>query len=83
MGGITLLLNLGQLTYDSNGNPDPLPTPLERATSLFNALDRNAVGTLSKQEFLEAYTQRYRVFIKYYVFFKNFQYMQPLPRKDC
>ena len=51
------------MTYDANGNPDPLPTPLERAASLFNALDKNEVGSLTKEEFLEAYTQRSELII--------------------
>ena len=48
----------GDVTYDANGNPDPLQSPLDRAASLFSALDRNDSGSLTKQEFMEAYKQR-------------------------
>jgi hypothetical protein len=33
---------LGQYSYDGNGLPEAVPTPLERAATLFRALDRHA-----------------------------------------
>ena len=43
---------------DGNGNPDHVPTPFERAASLFAALDRNNDGSLTRKEFVASYTQR-------------------------
>jgi hypothetical protein len=50
---------LGQYSYDgNNGLPEAVPTPLERAATLFRALDRRNLGVLTKQEFMEGYMQR-------------------------
>ncbi len=49
---------LGQYSYDGNGLPEAVPTPLERAATLFRALDRRNLGVLTKQEFMEGYMQR-------------------------
>ena len=48
----------GESQDDGNGNPDRVPTPLERAASLFAALDRNNDGSLTRKEFVASYTQR-------------------------
>ena len=48
----------GESQDDGNGNPDRIPTPLERAASLFAALDRNNDGSLTRKEFVASYTQR-------------------------
>ena len=48
----------GEIRYDANGNPEPLPTAEERAQSLFSALDKDNDGCLTKQEFLTGYTKR-------------------------
>ena len=48
----------GETEDDGNGNPDHIPTPLERAASLFAALDRNNDGSLTRKEFVASYTQR-------------------------
>ena len=54
-----LLTNIsGEIRYDSNGNPEPLPTAQERAASLFSALDRDNDGCLTKKEFLTGYSKR-------------------------
>ena len=34
----------GEVRYDGNGNPEPVPSAKERAESLFSALDRDQVG---------------------------------------
>ena len=56
--GNTLLV-LGEIRYDANGNPEPLPTAKERAESLFSALDKDNDGCLTKTEFISGYTKRY------------------------
>ena len=48
----------GEAQDDGNGNPDHVPTPFERAASLFAALDRNNDGSLTRKEFVASYTQR-------------------------
>ena len=48
----------GESQDDGNGNPDYIPTPFERAASLFAALDRNNDGSLTRKEFVASYTQR-------------------------
>ena len=48
----------GEIRYDSNGNPEPLPTAFERAESLFSALDRDNDGCLTKKEFMSGYSKR-------------------------
>ena len=48
----------GEPQDDGNGNPDYIPTPFERAASLFAALDRNNDGSLTRKEFVASYTQR-------------------------
>ena len=52
------LCSAGEIRYDSNGNPEPLPTAMERAESLFSALDRDNDGCLTKKEFLSGYNKR-------------------------
>ena len=42
----------------AKGNPDHVPTALERAASLFAALDRNNDGSLTRKEFVASYAQR-------------------------
>ena len=61
------------MEYDDNGNPDPAPSPMERAASLFAALDRNNDGSLTRsdrqpfimelprKEFVTGYTQRHLI----------------------
>ena len=53
-----LFIHSGEIRYDANGNPEPLPTAEERAESLFSALDKDNDGCLTKQEFLTGYTKR-------------------------
>ena len=48
----------GEIRYDANGNPEPLPTAKERAESLFSALDKDNDGCLTKREFITGYTKR-------------------------
>ena len=48
----------GEIRYDANGNPEPLPTAKERAESLFSALDKDNDGCLTKKEFITGYTRR-------------------------
>jgi hypothetical protein len=36
-----------------------MATPMERAATLFRALDKRNLGVLTKQEFMEGYMQRY------------------------
>ena len=50
--------HVGEIRYDANGNPEPLPTALERAGSLFSALDKDNDGCLTKAEFMTGYTKR-------------------------
>ena len=52
------MISVGEIRYDANGNPEPLPTAEERAASLFSALDKDNDGSLTKQEFLTGYTKR-------------------------
>ena len=49
----------GEIRYDSNGNPEPLPSAQERAESLFSALDKDNDGSLTKKEFISGYTKRW------------------------
>ena len=53
-----VFIQTGEIRYDANGNPEPLPTAEERAESLFSALDKDNDGCLTKQEFLTGYTKR-------------------------
>jgi hypothetical protein len=48
----------GEYSYDANGIPETMATPMERAATLFRALDRRNLGVLTKQEFMEGYMQR-------------------------
>ena len=54
----------GEIRYDGNGNPEPLPTAAERAESLFSALDKDNDGCLTKTEFVTGYTKRSHILRK-------------------
>ena len=48
----------GEAQEVAKGDPDHVPTALERAASLFAALDRNNDGSLTRKEFVASYAQR-------------------------
>lgn len=47
-----------RITYDDSGNPEPIPTPAERAKDLFEALDKSGDGFLTLEEFVKGYSER-------------------------
>ena len=61
----------GEIRYDANGNPEPLPTATERAESLFSALDKDNDGCLTKTEFISGYTKRYKTTKTYLIYLIN------------
>ena len=54
----------GEIRYDGNGNPEPLPTAMQRAESLFSALDKDNDGCLTKKEFVTGYNKRSHILKK-------------------
>ena len=54
----------GEMRYDGHGNPEPLPSPAQRAESLFSALDKDNDGCLTKTEFVTGYTKRSHILRK-------------------
>lgn len=46
------------MRYDDSGNPEPLPTPAERAKDLFEALDKDGDGQLTMEAFVRGYSER-------------------------
>ena len=48
------------MRYDDNGNPDEVPTCQSRALDLFEVIDKDSDGTLTFEEFIEAFTKRYK-----------------------